>query len=223
MATTTATIAPCCYPRCDDGGGNARLTHDGICAPCQDRYGRLLGWLALDYVTLRVEMPAPTGKAAERVTASTEPGHPAEWASDTAALIAYVLNEVEDGLREHQGDDPAPHPGTMEPRRVVHAIRYLQPRVDKLATYPGAQATARELVDLHGQVRGALGHARQRQHVAAPCPECDLLTLYRTVDRSTVDEITCEACGHRIAAEHYGLYARIVLDEAIAAAEPAPA
>lgn len=221
----TAGIRPCCYPRCDDGTGNPHLTHLGICEPCQRRYGRVLDWLAMDYVTLRTQLPAPTGRGQEPVSGSSrEPGHPAEWASDTAALIAAVLNDVEDGLREHLGDDPPPHPGSSEPGRVAHAHRYLSPRVDKLAEYPGAEATATELTALHGRIRGALGQTRHRQPVAAPCPDCDLLTLYRTVDRSTVDQIECEHCGRTITEQQYGLYARIVLDEALEAAErPCPA
>lgn len=225
MTVAATGIRPCLYPRCNDGQGNARLTYDGICGPCQHRYARLLGWVVMDYVTLRATMPAPSFGKGERVSGnSREPGHPAEWASDTAAHIAGVLNEIEDGLRDHLDDPPAPHPGTSEARRVAHAYTYLQPRVPQLSTYPGAQDTARELTELHGRIRGALGQTRDRQHVAAPCPDCELLTLYRTVDRSTTDEITCENCHRTITAEHYGLYARIVLDEALEAAEqPLPA
>lgn len=210
---TRRLVAPCVYPRCDDGHGDPELTGDGICDSCRRRYRRLLGWLAEDYVAVKTMMPAPVRPAAggRYVAASRRSyGHPAEWASDTAALIAYVLGWVEDGLRDTLGDEPPPHPRTVEAHRVEHALAYLTARFDALCVYPAALDTAVELVDLHALVRRSLGLTRFVQRLPTPCPDCGTAALLRSVG-----QIECGQCATVIREEHYPFLTRVVIDDLI--------
>jgi hypothetical protein len=186
-----------------------------VCPSCRRRYWRLLRWLGEDYLAVKATLPAPARRQAggRYIAAKTRSyGHPAEWASDTAALIAYHLGWVEDDLREHLGDDPPPHPRTVEAHRVDHALTYLTARFEALCTWPAALDSAVELVDLHALIRRGLGLARLVQRLPTPCPACDVAALVREVGH-----ITCVACGTVIREEHYPLYARIVIDEVIKA------
>lgn len=222
--TTTApgSIGPCVYPGCRDTDGNPTLTRHVICDPCRRRYRRLLDRIALDYTTIRATMPQPTPEASDTTRAPTvrSYGHPAEWASHTLATIAGTLNWIEDDLRDTLGDDPPPHPGHSEHRLVAHAHHYLTTRFDALcAHHPAAGDTATELDQLHGHIRRQLGHTRARWHLPTPCPDCDLLTLTRAIDRAGTDEITCAHCGLAIPHSHYEFYTRILVDEYIHAAD----
>ena len=212
-------VAPCVYPQCRDLAGDPRLTRDTICESCRRRYRRLLDWVVLDWVEVAATMPAPLSGARAVRAARREFGHPAEWASDTAADVADHLNWAEDGLRDHLGHDPAVHPRHAEARRVALAHHYLTSWFAELCTYPAAADTAVELCDVHGRVRGALGHTRPVWLLPTPCPQCDLLTLTRSVDRASGDRIDCGNCGNVIEGRHYGLYTRMVLAEMIGADE----
>lgn len=205
-------ISPCTYPKCDGSNGDPQLTSLGMCEPCQRRFARLLGWLVMDWVNLATTLPTPAVRGRqERHTATKTFGHPAEWASDTAAEIATVLNETHDALADHLGQTPAPHQGTSEHIRVRAAWNFLECRIPDLAAYAGGGDAAVEMRDLHGQIRARLGLTRPRQILPTPCPACDLRTLFRTVDAHN-DSIECGSCGHIIREEHYPFYTRLVLD-----------
>lgn len=220
---TMGNIRPCVYPGCRDIEGNPRLTQNTICDPSRRHYRRLLDWIALDYITIRQTMPQPiTTGTNVRASNRREYGHPAEWASDALRRIADLLNDTEDDLRDYRHDDPAPHPGHSEPRRVAHAHHYLTNRMDDLCEYPGAEDKCVELYDIHGKMRAALGQTRPRWHLPTPCPQCELATLSRTIDLAGTDAITCENCGTVIPESHYEFYARIVLDEILDVADDTP-
>ena len=206
--------APCIYPGCRDHNGDPRLTRNTICEPSRRHYRTLLDRLVLDYLELRTSYPkpAPLGEPVRTRRGADTPGHPGQWASDKAREIADALDGASEGLREHLGHLPPPPRTNAESRVVNGAYRTLVDRFDDLCTYPGAQATATELYDLHGQIRRLLGHNRIRWHLPTPCPDCDLITLVRTVDIRQ-DSIECDNCARTIDEQHYGLYARVLLDE----------
>ncbi|BAD56356.1 hypothetical protein IU414_06490 [Nocardia farcinica] len=205
-------ISPCTFPGCRDSAGDPALTSLGMCDPCQSQFSRLLGWLTMDWVNLTTTLPTPARRAQERVSRGRQVfGHPAEWASDTAAQIAAVLNETHDALADHLTETPPPHPGVGERYRVRAAWTYLECRIDRLAAAPFGGDVAVEMRDLHGQIRSRLGLTRPRQLLPTPCPSCELRTLFRSVDVGA-DSIDCGSCGHIIREEHYPFYTRMVLD-----------
>lgn len=205
-------IRPCVHPRCDDGNGNARLTTQTMCDPCRNRVRTGIDWLAQDFVTLRTTLPRPANIGAQQggKPTFTAAGHPAQWASDTCRLIAVTLNETEDALRDHLGDDPAIHPHNNEARMIRHATLYLTARIDAVCTFPGARSFADEIGELHHQIRRALGLTRYVQRLPLPCPTCDVVALVRHTA-----QIECESCGRIIREEDYGLLGRIAADAAL--------
>ncbi len=205
-------IRPCTYPKCSDMNGDPELTSDGMCPRCQKRFGRLLGWLVMDWVHIHTTMPTPARRGQqERRTAQKVFGHPAEWASDTAAEIAEVLNATHDSLADHLGQTPPPHPGITESNRVRAAWNYLECRISELALTDFGADAAIEMRDLHNQTRSRLGLTRPRQLLPTPCPACELRTLFRSIDFRR-DYIECGSCNHVIREEHYPFYTRMVLD-----------
>jgi len=204
---------PCVYPNCRDIDGNPELTDQTICPKCRRAFRGLIPRIVKQYALLRLDLPTPAATGGTRVKTSPEPGHPAEWASDTARDIAAKLNETEDALRDHVGLIPAPHPFTSEPGRVEHAYRTLTAHFDALCDSPGAATAAQELHDLHRSIRTRLGETSPRQHLPTPCPDCGLLTLSRFVGFDRSDRITCGNCRCVIRAEHYELYVRGVLTD----------
>lgn len=211
------TIGPCVYPGCRDLDGNPRLTRDTICDPSRRHYRTILDRLAVHYVLLRVTLPKPVPPPGERImrVAAKVYGHPAEWASDTARAIAEHLNDTHDALADHLHHDPPPHPGSREYGRVAHAHHYLTAWFDQLCTMPGAGDTCEALHDLDRDVRRGLGKTDPRRHLPVPCPQCELLTLVRSLDSDGTDEVECRGCGHTIRAEHYGLWTRMLVDDVL--------
>lgn len=223
----TRTARPCLYPRCDDGTGNPTITTEGICDHCRRRYRRTLDGVVLDYVTLRATMPSGPVRTdtdtRQAPRSSREPGHPAQWASDTCRRIADTLDDISDSLRDHLSHLPPPPRSNAEGRRVDHAHATLVARFDDLCTYPGAEANAADVVTLSGQVRWGLGHGGTRRALPTPCPDCDIVPVFRTVRMDRSDTIECDACGRVIRDVEYGLYARMIVDELIAACDAADA
>lgn len=207
------TISPCIYPRCDDGTGNPVLTTEGACRVCRHRYRRLINHLVLDWARLRTEMPAPTAQPdTTRRTQRRVYGHPAEWASDSAADIANKLNWTHDALADHLGDRPPPHPGTTERGRIQAAYTYLEPRIHQLVTIDSAADIATELAELHHRIRANLGYTRLYQRLpGVPCLNCSTMALV-LIDNDTIE---CGECGETIRHELFGLIARHAVDSLI--------
>lgn len=207
------TIAPCVFPRCRDVEGNPRLTDDTVCESCRGRYRRLLHWLAEDYTLIRTTMPIPVSGGKTRRGKAVAFGHPAAWASDTLALIADVLNAVEDNLREHNGHGHAPDPDACrEHYRMWHAVEYLTARFDDLCTFPDAADSAAELADLHRVAYVGLGRARFAEKLPVPCPDCDALQMVREVG-----QVQCQECGLTFSDDQYPRLALILADDVRAA------
>jgi len=186
-------------------------------------YARLLDQLILDYVLLRTTFPTPiTARTRTAPKASREYGHPAQWASDTARAIADCLDATDDALRDHLGHLPPPTRQRSETRVVNHAYQSLKARINELANYPGADAFHEEATEIHHQIRRALGQSRQRKALSLPCPSCQWIPVFRTLYDDRRDIIECHNCGHEIKEQEYGLYARILVDELLAAADNNP-
>lgn len=217
MSDTERSILPCPYPGCRDVDGNPRLTRDVICESSRRHYRTVIDRLALHYVLLRVTLPKPASTPGEKVMriVAREYGHPAEWASDLAATVATELNGAHDMLAEHLHHDPPPHPGSREYGRVAHAHHHLTAWFPELCIMPGAADVAEALHDLDRDIRRGLGKTDPRRHLPVPCPQCQLLTLTRSLTSDGTDSVECRGCGHVIRAEHYGLWTRILVDEAI--------
>lgn len=207
-------IGPCVYPRCNDGQGNPVLTSLGVCDQCRPRYSQTLTWLADDYATLRVGLPSPAVRGVRVRTGAREGfGHPAEWASDEARSVALLVNQIEDGLREYAGQEPADHPGVFQDRLAFQGFGYLGLHFETLCTYPGAAVAATAIVDKHRTIRAGLGYTRQADKLPTPCPRCNTTGLVALGGKHTT--IECQACGHRVRPEHYEFLTKVAADNAI--------
>lgn len=207
-------IGPCAYPRCNDGEGNPVLTSLGICDDDRVRYAQVLKWLADDYATLRIGLPSPSIRGVRvRTSANESFGHPAEWASDEARSIALLVNQIEDGIREYGGQDPASHPGTYQDRLALQGFAYLALHFELLCTYTEASTAAAAIVDKHRTIRAGLGYTRQADKLPTPCPKCNTVGLVSLGGKST--SIECQACGHRVRPEHYEYLTKMAADAAL--------
>lgn len=216
MPETSGLLAPCPYPGCRDANGKPQLTRRTICDSSRRHYRRILDRLVLAYLEVRATLPRNQATASEGVAVkspSKEYGHPAEWASDFARLIADQLNEAHDDLADHLTHTPAPHPANRELGKVCAAHRYLTNWFSELCVYPGAIDTAISLCDLDSTVRRGLGTAERRSRLHVPCPSCELLTLTRRIDSTTVDEVSCSNCHYRIPMTQYHVWVRFLMDE----------
>lgn len=216
---------PCVYPGCDepfevDGQimHEPRLTFNTICRGCRRRYWKLLGWLLEDYVTIKYGMPRPAqrpGDGSKHMSPKAKSfGHPAEWPSDRAALIADQLNELEHDLREHLDDGAAVHPRVDEIHRMKLAYDYLtrHNNFDALCRHPAAGDYAENLNQIHNENRSRLGLTRFAQKLPVPCPSCDVAALVRSVG-----QVECQSCHRVIQEDQYPFLVRMVLDDLIEA------
>lgn len=213
-------ISPCVFPGCRDNDGNPRLTRDTICESSRRFYAGMLDKLALHYILIRRDMPAPAappGEKVMRIVAKTY-GHPAEWASDTARAIADLLNDTHDGLAEHLHREPPPHPQSRELGRVAAAHHFLTVNFHDLCVWPAAADTAEALHDLNRRIRSGLGHTDPRRFLPVPCPNCDVLGLIRTLDEDGTDRVDCHSCGEVIPSDRYAWWTRTLLEETLAEA-----
>lgn len=188
---------------------------------------RTLYWLALDWINLRSTMPSPASiDGPQRRSNVKVYGHPAEWASDTAAEIADALTGWHDNLAE-QRNETRPRRKRMrvnddgcdvwvwaatEEQRIAAAWKYLEPRVEQLCELVEREAL-QELPDLHHKIRSVLGQYVPKYTIPVPCPndECGLRTLMRVVGVGQ-DFISCDACGYMIKETYYPLLVRMTLD-----------
>lgn len=169
----------------------------------------IMFWLALDWIHLHRNMPTPP-RAEGRGSQSKIYGHPAEWASDTAADIVDKLTAWHDFMAEHRNETPPPTGG--EARRLVAAWKYLEPRCEQLVELVDHD-DLKELPVLHYRIRRTLGASTPKYTLPVPCPnnECELRTLVR-VQGIGQDFICCDACGYTIKEAHYPFLIRMTLD-----------
>lgn len=212
------TQAPCVYPRCDDGTTEHEpiLTVHVVCDSCRKQYAKVLHWLVMDYVTIKSSMASPVRRAkdgSKHVSPKAKTfGHPAEWASDAARKIAQLLNDLENDLRDHMGDEPPLNPFYPEVVLVQRAYQYVTAHFEDLVRFPLAADWWDVLIDLHGKMRSSLGQTRFVEHLPTPCPSCDVKSLVRSIG-----QITCSnsECGRVITEDQYPFLTRIVIDDLI--------
>lgn len=170
--------------------------------------------LATDWIHLR-QMPSPVRGATTRKPAYRISGHPAEWASDHAALIAHLLWSWHDLVAEARNERNPPPLSAAEQVRVAKAWTYLEPRIDQLCDIVRAEALG-ELATLHRKIQRELGATYRREILPMPCPSLDCgkraLVREHAVGR---DLIACGACNYRVREEYYPLLVRIALDAAL--------
>lgn len=174
-------IAPCIFPGCRDDDGNPVLTSIGTCPDCHPKFHRLITDVTLDYVNLKHNMPKPVAKnkAGRGSPSRAGYGHPAEWASDTAAEIKETLFWLTEELASELLAEPPLRLGSDEAAVVRESHRYLLNNFDWLARMPMAEHAALELTELHKAVREGMGHTRMGERLPAPCPSCDVAALVR--------------------------------------------
>lgn len=173
--------------------------------------------LATDWVHLRRDLPQPVRGATTRKPAYKISGHPAEWASDQAALIAYRFWSWHDLVAEHRNERNPPPLTTAEAVRVAKAWTYLEPRIDQLVEIVAAEALT-EIGDHHRTIRNGLGLTKPREILPMPCPgvDCGTRTLTREVAVGR-DLIICGACGYTVREEYYPHLIRIAIDTLVGA------
>lgn len=172
--------------------------------------------LAIDWVMLRRDLPQPVRGTTTRKPAYKVSGHPSEWASDQAALIAYRFWSWHDLIAEHRNERNPPPLSTAEAVRVAKAWTYLEPRIDQLCDIVAAEALT-EVGDHHRKIRNNLGLNKPHQALPMPCPSTDCGrrgTLTREVAIGR-DLIICGACGYTAREQYYPLLVRIAIDTLI--------
>jgi hypothetical protein len=206
-------IGPCVFPGCRGEDGNPVLTALGICPDCQPKLHRLLTDVVLDYVNLKRNMPkpAPKSKAGRGSPSRAGYGHPAEWASDTAAEIKEALFWFADELADFLLTPPPVMLGGDEAAAVNACYRFLLNNFDFLARHGMAGHVSTELLELHQTVRQGMGHTRMGERLPAPCPSCDVAALIRRPPARArrgappldPPPIRCANCGHEIELSRY--------------------
>jgi Zn ribbon nucleic-acid-binding protein len=160
------------------------------------------------YVRLHLGL-APTDGPTEKVSGTKSPAPPLRLAMLAAgASYAGVLSLWVAMLRA-AGDLAEPPRGhTREGWTVGHSVDLLVPRVDRACLVSPQSA-----LDLSGTAlvaRRLLKLTRLFHRLAAPCPDCDLLALYREDGAAYV---RCSACGAEWAEELYQSLARVIAAE----------
>lgn len=145
--------------------------------------------LTIDWLHLHTQLPTPPRQQTLRHTKTHTYGHPAEWASDTAALIADMLTSWHDYLAEQRNETPPPHGN--EQKRIIAAWKYLEPRCEQL-TQLVTHDDLKELPDLHHRILRILGFSKAPKYILpVPCPSCGLLAMERTIGMGGNDYIAC--------------------------------
>jgi Zn ribbon nucleic-acid-binding protein len=125
-----------------------------------------------------------------------------------ASTYAQVLADWTERVRIAQRLAPARPGGTREGWTVDASVALLLPRVDV-----ACRVSPQSAVDLSGTAlvaRRVLELTRLVHRLEAPCPDCDLLALYREDGAAYV---RCAACGAAWSEELYVSLARVIAAE----------
>lgn len=177
--------------------------------------------LGVDWVHLHTWLPTPPRKEG-RQSKVREYGHPAEWASDTAAEIAALFTSWHDMLADHRSETPPPK--GSEKTRVVAAWKYLEPRFDQLVTLVDREALD-EVHELHQKISNVLGLNNPPQRLDFPCPnssECENVASLDRIQGIGRDFISCGFCNYTVPEDLYPLLVRCALDAVIDELEGKP-
>ncbi|MFE5868798.1 hypothetical protein ACFQ6V_09110 [Streptomyces roseifaciens] len=140
------------------------------------------------------------------------PGQPSRLLTD---YIVGGLLDLEDDIRHLRRLNPR-HPGTREGAAVTGAVRFLATHLDwALTQHPAAAEThsrlsgnpAAQIATWHAAATYFTRRDPGTRKYAAPCPRCDLLSLYRT-DGDDYIECRNGVCGLLLTPAEYELSAR---------------
>lgn len=189
--------------------------------------------LILDWIHLHNHLPKPAKTSQQTRHGTREYGHPSQWASDKAALIADILTSWHDMLADYRGETRPPNRLThgtnsyhttiiAQPSqliRITQAWRYIEPRIEQLCELVEPEAF-REIRDLHHGIQRTLGQNNPKIILPFPCPapECGLKTLQRDILVGQNGHIICGSCGYTQREENYQFMIGVILDTLIAAA-----
>ena len=94
---------------------------------------------------------------------------------------------------------------------VVTLTGWLRHRLDWACDHhPAIDEAAAELRTMTGELRAVLGRSELRHRLPAPCPDCDMLTLYRD-DGS--DYVECGSCHRLWTEDEYAWLVRTAAEE----------
>jgi hypothetical protein len=133
-------------------------------------------------------------------------GHgPDDILDEIPNIVADITNWVRLLLEEH------PERLTT-PTTLGAATRLLRTRLDWITRQQWVDELAADIDRVHGTLRRTANYTQGAVHVPAPCPKCDLTTLFRRVGDDGTASIQCRYCYHLIPARHYPSYARLIVD-----------
>lgn len=188
-----------------------RATYGRLCWPCHRRYERMLTEAPTVYAWLTARLGGSTGAARvrqdyERGTAEGSPAPISVGIFDARQHLADVLTEHVDELCERHGlHGPDRHTPAAD-------ADYLRQWLDRI-----------EAFDWVGDWWDDLAEASSRAHALAPwrpearrcrgipCPECEETNL---VIFGGEADVTCLSCRTMIPPERYGIWVRVLADEA---------
>ncbi len=202
------TITPCPLPRCVGPDGNPTLTAEGICHYCRPRVERDLRAAPRMYTRLHMglEFGGSSGALSDKVSGTKTASPPLRLGMLVAgATYADVLSTWTSLVRVELGL-AIPRVGHVrEAWAVVRSTDILAARIDQACSI--APKSACDLYATAIVARRLLGLTRLVHRLAVPCPDCDLLSLYREDGAAYV---RCSACGAAWSEELYQSLARVV-------------
>jgi Zn ribbon nucleic-acid-binding protein len=160
------------------------------------------------YVRLHLGL-APSSITTEKVSGTKTPSPPLRLGMLVAgSTYVQVLSDWAERVCIARQLSVRPRSGTREGWTVARCVALLLPRVDQ-----ACQVSPQSAIDLSGTAlvaRRLLGLTRLVHRLAAPCPDCDLLALYREDGAAYV---RCAACGAAWSEELYVSLARVIAAE----------
>jgi hypothetical protein len=168
-----------------------------------------------DYTYLREHKPRPSGADLKSATNAGRMS-PSDWALEQCSEIANILRDAETDVRVAHDEDVLPDRDAAERVRVDRSWRYLDARLETLATFQWAADHAARMGKMHSQLRHALGYSRDVQRIdRVPC-----LCGERKIAREG-EEVWCEACGRRFSRHLWLIVLRHTARQQLMAARPA--
>jgi Zn ribbon nucleic-acid-binding protein len=160
------------------------------------------------YVRLHLAL-APSSITTEKVSGTKSPAPPLRLGMlEVGSAYTRVLDDWVALVRAAGNLSPARRGGTREGWTIAHSVALLLPRLEqscRVSPQSALDLTATAIV-----ARRVLKLTRLVHRLAAPCPDCDLLALYREDGTAYV---RCSSCGAAWAEELYESLARVIANE----------
>lgn len=180
----------------------ARLDYAHTCDVCLSRIQQALDDLPNVYVRLHMELaPTPTYPQAQRPSRPT----PHKYRRKPAPLRLTILAQADACVDTicTWARYAIPNPALAAPARPGHllqeACRALKVDLHHALGTPTAGQYAADTLAIYYRARSMLGYDQAARRLPAPCPSCDLRSLFHT----TMGDINCVSCGARWPAPHH--------------------